>query len=255
MPQLVYAVVTVAEGEASISERESHFRTVRVTAIGFAHRGARAHAPENTLQAFHLALAMGATGIETDVWMTADDVPVLHHGGSLRRRPIGTMRADDLPRWLPRLAELYTTCGTDFDLSVDLKDGRSALAVLDAARAAGHDPTRLWLCGWGLAPAGWRDADPQVRLVSDTRHMHLTDGWGAHLRAAREAGVSAVNLRRRRWSRELVDAVHEAGLLAFAWDAQSTRRMRALLALGCDAIYSDHVDRMVKALREPVSSR
>jgi glycerophosphoryl diester phosphodiesterase len=218
--------------------------------IGFAHRGARAHAPENTLEAFALALRMGASGIETDVWMTLDDVPVLHHGGTLRRRPIGELRAAQLPPWLPRLADLYATCGTDFDLSVDLKDGRSATAVLAAARTAGHDAARLWLCGWGLAPAGWRDADPQVRLVSDTRHMHLTDGWGAHLAAVKAAGVSAVNLRRRRWSRALVDAVHDAGLLAFAWDAQSTRRIRALLDLGCDAVYSDHVDRMVKALGE-----
>jgi glycerophosphoryl diester phosphodiesterase len=216
--------------------------------LGFAHRGARAHAPENTLRAFQLALQMGAPGLETDVWMTADDVPVLHHGGSLRRRPLGTIEAADLPPWLPRLADLYASCGTDFDLSVDLKDGRSAAAVLDAARKAGHDPSRLWLCGWGLAPAGWRDADPEVRLVSDTRHMHLTDGWAAHLRAVKDAGVSAVNLRRRRWSRELVDAVHEAGLLAFAWDAQSKRRIRTLLELGCDAVYSDYVDRMVAAL-------
>lgn len=218
--------------------------------LGFAHRGARAHAPENTLRAFRLALDMGAPGIETDVWMTADDVPVLHHGGKVRRRPIGTLRAAELPAWLPRLADLYGTCGTDFDLSLDLKDGRSAVAVLEAAHAAGHDRARLWLCGWGLAPAGWRDADPEVRLVSDTRHMHLTDGWAAHLQAVKDGGTSAVNLRRRRWSKELVDAVHEAGLLAFAWDAQSTRRMRALLDMGCDAVYSDHVDRMVRALRE-----
>jgi glycerophosphoryl diester phosphodiesterase len=43
-------------------------------------------------------------------------------------------------------------------------------------------------------------------------------------------------------------------MLAFGWDAQTTRRIRALLALGCDAVYSDHVDRLVAVLREPVSS-
>jgi glycerophosphoryl diester phosphodiesterase len=218
--------------------------------LGFAHRGARAHARENTLSAFALALTMGAPGIETDVWMTADDVPVLHHGGSLRRRPIGTLRSDELPSWLPRFADLYATCGTDFDLSLDLKDGRSATAVLAVAHAAGHDTSRLWLCGWGREPGNWRHEDPAVRLVSDTRHLHLTDGWDAHLAAVKEAGVSAVNLRRRRWSPALVEAVHGAGLLAFAWDAQTTRRLRRLLRMGCDAVYSDHVDRMVRALAD-----
>src|SRR6185436_7833703 len=47
--------------------------------IGFAHRGARAHAPENTLDAFALALRLGATGLETDLWLTADGIPVLDH--------------------------------------------------------------------------------------------------------------------------------------------------------------------------------
>ncbi|MQA17795.1 MAG: hypothetical protein GEV09_28165, partial [Pseudonocardiaceae bacterium] len=45
--------------------------------IAFAHRGARAHAPENTLEAFALALRLGATGLESDVWLTADGEAVL----------------------------------------------------------------------------------------------------------------------------------------------------------------------------------
>lgn len=52
--------------------------------IGFAHRGARAYAPENTLEAFALALKLGADGLESDVWLTADGVPVLDHDGSVR---------------------------------------------------------------------------------------------------------------------------------------------------------------------------
>ncbi|MCB1039054.1 MAG: glycerophosphodiester phosphodiesterase, partial [Acidimicrobiales bacterium] len=58
--------------------------------LGFAHRGARAHARENTLEAFSLALRLGATALESDVWLTADGIPVLDHdgvvGGRLRRR-------------------------------------------------------------------------------------------------------------------------------------------------------------------------
>jgi glycerophosphoryl diester phosphodiesterase len=216
--------------------------------LGFAHRGARAHAPENTLQAFRLALSMGAPGIETDVWLTADGVPVLHHGGSVRRRPIGTLHSSALPADLPRLADLFEACGTSYDLSLDLKDGRSAEAVLAVAGAFGFDVTRLWLCGRGNDPIPWQALDPRVRLVSDTRRTHVRDGWPRHLSRLRDGGICAVNLRRRRWSRGLVDEVHQAGLLAFGWDAQSTRRIRALLALGCDAVYSDHVDRMVAVL-------
>jgi glycerophosphoryl diester phosphodiesterase len=221
--------------------------------LGFAHRGASAHAPENTMRAFRLALSMGASGIETDVWMTADAVPVLHHGGSVRRRPIATTDAADLPARVPRLIDLYDGCGTDFDLSLDLKDGRSAVAVVEVARAAGHDLTRLWLCGGVQGPLSWRTVDPAVRLVAGVDPRQPT-AWREQLDRLRAGGIDAVNVRRRRWSRALVDSVHDAGLLAFGWDAQSRRRIRSLLALGCDAIYSDHVDRMVAVLRERVSS-
>ena len=50
---------------------------LRSEPIGFAHRGASAHAPENTLEAFELAVRLGAGGLESDVWLTADGVPVL----------------------------------------------------------------------------------------------------------------------------------------------------------------------------------
>ena len=54
--------------------------------IAFAHRGARAYAPENTIEAFQLALRLGATGLESDVWVTSDGIAVLDHDGVVRRR-------------------------------------------------------------------------------------------------------------------------------------------------------------------------
>jgi glycerophosphoryl diester phosphodiesterase len=221
--------------------------------IGFAHRGASAHAPENTMAAFRLALAMGATGIETDVWMTADAVPVLHHGGAVRRRPISQIAARELPSRVPRLAELYDGCGTEFDLSLDLKDGRSVEAVLQVAQDAGHDLSRLWLCGGVQGPLSWRSADPTVRLVAGV-DPRTSGQWPALLERLHKGGIDAVNVRRRRWSKAMVDDVHAAGMLAFGWDAHWKRRIRALLAMGVDAIYSDHVDRMVAVLRERPSS-
>ena len=70
--------------------------------ITFAHRGARAHAPDNTLEAFDLALRLGADGIETDAWLTADRVAALDHDGVIgrlgRRRPIGGIVSVTSPR-------------------------------------------------------------------------------------------------------------------------------------------------------------
>ena len=85
--------------------------------ITFAHRGARAHAPENTLEAFDLALRLGASGLESDVWLTADGVAVLDHDGvvkkGLRKRPISEFERAALPDHIPTLLDLLQTCGTD----------------------------------------------------------------------------------------------------------------------------------------------
>ncbi|MBK5307332.1 MAG: glycerophosphodiester phosphodiesterase [Frankiaceae bacterium] len=232
----------VRSGDARLTD-------VTTERLGFAHRGASAHAPENTLRAFRLALAMGAPGIETDVWMTADEVPVLHHGGSVRRRPIASTPAAELPPLVPSLADLYAACGTDVELSLDLKDGRAAAAAVQVAQSAGHDLSRLWLCGGVQGPLSWRHVDPAVRLVAGVDPRQARP-WTDQLARLRDGGIDAVNVRHRRWSKALVDSVHEHGLLAFGWDAQSTRRIRALFALGCDAVYSDHVDRLVSVLRE-----
>ena len=101
--------------------------SLRVPPIGFAHRGARAHAPENTIEGFRLALRLGATGLESDVWITEDGEAVLDHDGVVRgrfsvRKAIREVPRAALPGHIPTLAELYDACGTDFELSLDLKD-------------------------------------------------------------------------------------------------------------------------------------
>ncbi len=50
-----------------------------------AHRGASTHAPENTLAAFWEAIEAGADGIEFDVRLTKDGIPVVFHDSTLRR--------------------------------------------------------------------------------------------------------------------------------------------------------------------------
>jgi glycerophosphoryl diester phosphodiesterase len=60
------------------------------------HRGAAAHAPENTLLSFERALALGAHTLETDVQATLDGVPVLMHDATLDRATNGHGRVDTL---------------------------------------------------------------------------------------------------------------------------------------------------------------
>lgn len=70
----------------------------------FAHRGASAYAPENTLAAFTLALEQGAPAIEFDVKLTADRRVIAMHDATLERTTNGTGKVSRMP--LPALREL-----------------------------------------------------------------------------------------------------------------------------------------------------
>ena len=50
-----------------------------------AHRGASIHAPENTFAAFGKAIEAGAEGIEFDVRLSKDGIPVVFHDSTLKR--------------------------------------------------------------------------------------------------------------------------------------------------------------------------
>jgi glycerophosphoryl diester phosphodiesterase len=228
--------------------------SLRRPPIGFAHRGARANAPENTIEAFVLARRLGATGLESDVWLTADGVAVLDHDGvvrrGLRRQAIADLPRSRLPSHIPTLAELYAEVGTDYELSLDVKDAAAFDEVVNVARAAGGGALeRLWLChhDWTLV-ATWRQRCDEVRLVDSTFLGRMPEGAEQRAAALADAGIDALNLHHTEWTGGLAALLHRFRVHCFGWDAQHARILHDLLDAGLDGVYSDHVDRMVTAL-------
>jgi glycerophosphoryl diester phosphodiesterase len=229
--------------------------------VAFAHRGASAHAPENTLEAFELALRLGATGIESDVWLTADLVPVLDHDGVVRRRGrkvgIDQIPTDGLPPHVPTLSALLPLLDADTQLSLDVKSPDAAAAVIETVRLTCPDVLpRLWLCheDWRVV-ATWRELDPAVRLVDSTRLGRIKEGPERRAATLRERGIDAINLHHTDWSGGLTTLFHRFERYALAWDLQHDRVLRDVLRMGIDGIYSDWVDRMVDAVAELDSRR
>jgi len=229
--------------------------------ILFAHRGASGYRPENTLAAFALALEQGATGIESDTWLSADGVPMLVHDQTIRppgRRIFVTRRtADELaPFGVPRLADLYSTLGTDFELSLDVEHAQVAIPMLDLAIEAGAIG-RLWACHDDLDLLGeLRRRSRDVRLVCSTRPRRVPGGVAgvaALLERLAAVPVDALNMHWLDWTPRLVAATHEAGLRAFGWDAQTPAAVERLVGLGIDALYADHPDLLLARVRSAVS--
>jgi glycerophosphoryl diester phosphodiesterase len=222
--------------------------------IGFAHRGARAYAPENTIEAFQLALKLGANGLESDVWVTADGVAVLDHDGVIRRRfgrnlPISGLRRDQLPAHIPELAELLDRCGSAYHLSLDLKDAASGQRVIDVVReAAPALLPRLWLCApqyQTLLPL----RDQGARLVDSTRLHKIKEGPERRAAVLANEGIDAINMFHTDWNGGLVTLFHRFERIAFSWGIQEEHLLQRTFWMGIDGLYSDHPDRMMDAYR------
>lgn len=228
--------------------------SLRETPIGFAHRGAKAHAPENTAESFDLAVKLGATGIESDVWLTADNQLVLTHDGKvgIRRRQIRSLERSELPKTIITLPELIERIPASLDVSIDIKDDSAMMPLLDWAQTL--DPvtrSRLYLChpDWRRL-AEWRKLDEHVRLVDSTSVSAMSEGPERRAHNLAEAGIDAVNLRQREWTGGMAALFHRFERLCFGWDAQHRRILDDLLRMGLDGVYSDHVDLMMESIAE-----
>ena len=252
------STMTLEAGLAQWAVVPTRLPSLRRPPIGFAHRGARAHAPENTLEAFRLAVRLGATGLESDVWLTADGEAVLDHDGvvrqGLRKRP--DRRASPgraARRTSPPSASSTPTVGTGAR-PVARREGRRRLRPRRrGGPAAGAEPLdRLWLCHHdGRLVAEWRTAVP-ARSAWSTR-----PSWGT-CPTVPSAGRPSPRRGRHRCREPAPQRVDRRA-------GRPVPPLRgALLRLGCPArphprrtarrrastrVYSDHVDRMVDALR------
>jgi glycerophosphoryl diester phosphodiesterase len=222
--------------------------------ITFAHRGARLDEPENTIPAFRRALDAGVSGLETDVWASADGEVVCVHDGTvgrgLRKRRVSSTSAEALaPYGVPRMADVYAELGTAFECSVDVKDDVVAPALLGVARDAGA-LSRLWVCSPHVELLASLRSETDVKLVHSERRRAITAPLERHASDMASIGLDAMNMHHTDWTAGLVSLFHRFDIKAFAWDVQEVRHIRAVLAMGIDAVYCDRPDRMVATVAE-----
>ena len=222
--------------------------------IAFAHRGARAYSPENTIPAFELALKLGVNGLESDVWVTADGVPVLDHDGVVRRAlgrstPIAQVPRAKLPRHIPELAELIEACGTAYHLSLDVRDEVSGRRVIDVVRETSPAMLpRVWLCS-----PRWQMLMPLrgqgVKLIDSTRLEKMKEGPERRAATLAAEGIDGVNLYHTDWNGGLVTLFHRFQRTAFAWGIQEPHLLQRSFLMGIDGLFSDYPDRAMDAYR------
>lgn len=199
----------------------------------YAHRGASASEPENTLRAFQRALDLGVDGIELDVQATLDHVPVILHDRDLSRTTNGTGHVDEVAfddlqhldagggEKIPTLHDVLMLVGNRVHLDIEVKQAgieREIMAVL--ARCA---DIRFSISSfdWRVLET-FRSLSPEIDLWLLT--VVVSD---ALIETAARLGATAVALYASSFTDASATRLREAGLNVMIWtvndDAEATR--------------------------------
>lgn len=209
--------------------------------------------PAGSGAAFELAERLGATGIESGVFLTQDAEVVLGIDPSvrsgLRRRDVSAMDARDVSESHPRLAEVVSKASVGFALSLAGSSSKVVDALVSEYATLHLGPSRfpLWLRSRNVEQLrDWRKRWPELRLVHDTNLGDVSTGPERHAALLAESDIDAVRLPYPDWTGGLATLFHRFEVLGFAHRAVHDRMFDELIRMGVDGISSQHVDRLLE---------
>lgn len=246
----------------------------------FAHRGGSRLRPENTLLAFDHGLALGADGLEFDVRLSRDGVPMVHHDETLDRTtsghgPLAAHTAEALERLdaghhfrgldgasfrgqgcaIPRLDAVLARYA-DVPCIIELKgrDPEVARQAVRVVRAAGALPR---VCFGGFADAVLREAraqgdDVTTSAAKEEIRWFLYRAWvglAPRVTAYRVFQVPETSGPTRVVSPRFVRAATRAGLPVQVWTVDDPDQMEKLLAWGVRGLITDRPDLAVPVVQ------
>ena len=229
----------------------------------FAHRGASGYAPENTLEAFDLAVRQGAHGVELDVHICRSGELVVAHDETIDRVSNGSGAIRDLtlselksfhfnrmhPEYaearLPLLSEVFQLLRpTGLSINIELKNSvidypLMEQRVLDLASRE-FDLSRIIFSSFNhYSMLRMKQLAPSVPcgLLYEAA---LVRPW----EYARSLGVDAIHPH---YSEVLLPghecaAAHQAGILVHTWTVNTSAAMDAVLQEGADILITNYPD-------------
>jgi len=227
----------------------------------FAHRGSSAHAPENTLAAFHLAVRQGADAIELDAKLCADGQIVVIHDQTVDRTTQGKGRVDTLTleelkrldagscfdiafqgESIPTLEEVFSALGHLTYINVELTNYASlndALPLKTALLVRKYDlQQRVLFSSFNpLALLKARRALPEVPiglLALPGKQGAWARSWLGRLvpHQALHTDLGAVTPR-------LVAGLKKRGKRLHVYTINSAEEMKRLFSMGADGVFTD----------------
>lgn len=225
-----------------------------------AHRGASAHAPENTLASFSRALKMGAKAIELDIALSRDGELVVLHDADLKRVAGKLGRVDkfsakelkmtDVGSWfsseffgegVPSLTDVFDLVKKKAALHIEIKGGcrfypkiEEKLARLLRREDSSHG---------SLISSFDHEALYHFRRLDKKAHIGYLLGRTSLTRAFREIseiGAESLNLDLRQVNEKIVSDCHERGLKVLVYTVNARRELSRLEKMGVDGIFTNY---------------
>lgn len=238
--------------------------------ICYGHRGARGHAPENTLLAFELAFDLGADAIECDVQRSADGQLVIIHDGTVNRttdgrgpvlaqsfaalRALDAGRAWRIPQRIPTLDEtlaLVRRRGGALNLEIKGESVEESVATAEAVAPTlgaltNDDPLRTQLLVSSFEHpviSLLKEQFPWLRVGA----LFAGRSWpiGAMITVAQALHAEAIHPGVALTSPELIQQAHAEGLRVNVWTANRSSTIRQLIAWGVDGLFGDFPERII----------
>jgi glycerophosphoryl diester phosphodiesterase len=229
-----------------MSKESPHRKILRI-----GHRGACGYRPENTLASIEHAITLGCAFTEVDVRRTADDELVLLHDERVNRTTNGRglvseVRLEDIRKLdagggqsPPTLDEVLNAASGRIGLILELKIGGLAYDVCALVRASGFNRPVIYASFLPEELQHVRRANPDAQtMILFTRLPPHPGAVAARLHATH------VGLRLTTVTKPLVTALHDNGLIVFAYTANKPADINKMNLLGVDGIISDFPDRL-----------
>ncbi|MDO5035201.1 MAG: glycerophosphoryl diester phosphodiesterase [Actinomycetaceae bacterium] len=236
----------------------------------YAHRGASAIAPENTMAAFKKAVEFGATWIETDVDIIGDGTPILIHDSTLDRTTNKSgsyydLKVEDLDdidagSWfspefagerIPTLRELVAFMNeTGLNANIELKSNEAgakmSLELVDAVlrELEALDGPQVIISSFNhVLLKILKDKAPQYRVGALFVAENLWDDWRSMLELV---GADYIHPDDSTLTRAQVKAFREAGYGVNVWTVNSPARANELFNWGVTGIFTDNAHQMLR---------
>ncbi len=227
-----------------------------------AHRGARGHAPENTLAAITKALELGATCIEIDVYNVDGHLVVFHDdrlerttngSGYLQNQKFADLRKLDAGNGeiIPTLGEVLQTIDRSAAINIELKGSQTAAPVLRIVE-------QFRLLGW----------PNDLFLVSSFNHRELVESrrLDAHIKIgaltcslpvnnaefAERLNSFSVHSSMEFIDRAFVDDAKMRGLRVYVYTVNHPEDIEKMARLGVDGVFTDFPERVLSTVRPTV---